>query len=184
MRKITLLIFAIYSTVLGSEFYEGENLIAPYQPEEDNWEVVTKKDSNMRSMMWRDKKLGFSNSYVVSIYQNAQENLSDFRDIQDKPGKKACKLFESIDLKSLTNQKYKSNYWRTNCETSGGYKAQMIHLVIQGKDSLYHIQRIWRGAEAVPKVETWVARISQIYVCDTRIKDNACPTEYLKVRDM
>jgi hypothetical protein len=184
MKKLVLLLAFVSSTISASQFNMGENLITPYQPEEDNWEVLKKNEPQERAMMWADKKLGFSDSYTVTVYPKRKKALSDVREIQDAPGRKACKLFESIDLPALENKNYESAFWRTKCETASGFKAQMINLLIQGEDSLYSIQRVWRGPKAIPKIDTWVARISQIYVCDTREEDKACPSGFDKVKEM
>lgn len=162
----------------------GENLITPYKPDENNWEILKKDKPEQRSMMWADKKLGFSNSYTVTVYPKGRKAPNLVREIQDAPGLKACTLFESINLPSLNNMNYSSEFWRTNCETKTGFKAQMISLLIQGEDSLYSVQRVWRGSDAVPDVDLWVERMSQIFVCDTRVENRPCPSEYAKVKDM
>jgi hypothetical protein len=180
---LTFLVF-ICATAHASQFYKGENLITPYQPNEENWDVLKKNEPKERGMMWLDKKLGFSDSYTVTIYPKRRELLKSVRETQDNPGRKACESFESIDLTALDNKNYGSTFWRTKCETSSGFKAQMINLLIQGEDSLYSVQRVWRGPKAVPEIETWVSRMSQIYVCDTRDEDKVCPSGFEKVKDM
>jgi len=113
MNKLVLLLIFLSSMTSASQFNKGENLITPYQPSEDNWEVLKKNKPQERAMMWADKKLGFSDSYTITVYPNSKTSLKHVRKIQDAPGRKACKLFESIDLPALKNKNYESIFWRT-----------------------------------------------------------------------
>jgi hypothetical protein len=183
MKRLIVFLAFSCTTILASQFYEGENLITPFQFDESNWELIKKEDTEKRSMMWADKELLFNDSYVVTTYPKRRESLAAIREIEDAPGKKACKSFNSIELPEINNKNYASIFWRTECETSSGFKAQIINLYIQGDDSLYSVQRIWRGPRAKPDADVWVSRMSKVYICDTRSKNKTCPSGFNKIKE-
>jgi hypothetical protein len=176
MKKPLIFLVFICATAHASQFYKGENLITPYQPNEENWDVLKKNEPKERGMMWLDKKLGFSDSYTVTIYpkrrellKSVRELLKSVRETQDNPGRKACESFESIDLTALDNKNYGSTFWRTKCETSSGFKAQMINLLIQGEDSLYSVQRVWRGVILETKIKSALQVSKKLKICSQPI---------------
>lgn len=177
------MIICFFTIVSANEFYEGENLITPYELDETEWEVLKKEEGSFRSVMWRSKESGMADSYVVNVQGGNQSKLKRVRKIQDDPGKKSCKSFESIDLEPIKNNSYKSIMWRTVCQKADGFKAQMLHLVIKGKDSIYHLQKIWLGEVADSEIEEWIATFRDVYVCDTRQDEKQCPTGYQKVEN-
>ncbi|WP_346840049.1 hypothetical protein [Microbulbifer sp. SAOS-129_SWC] len=183
-RLIALLFSLLPGLLIADDWRQGENLVTPYKPAENQWELLRKDTPDERGMMWRSKQYGFNDSYVVTVYPGLTKSLISMRTLNDAPGKKSCtKRFKSIDLQPIANRNYPSLFWRTECETGQGFKAQMINLLIQGKDSFYHIRKVWRGDEVKPDVSTWVSRLAGIYVCDTRDETKACPTDYKKVND-
>lgn len=174
-----LLMVSFYAT--SDNFHKGENLITPYELDEDKWEVLKRVKGSFKSMMWRSKAKGMADTYIVNIQGGNNSSLTEVKRIQDAPGEKACENFESIELAMLPNQYYDSTVWRTICTNGPNFKAQILHAAIKGKDSIYHVQKIWRGEVADNEMKKWVSAFNKIYVCDTRDKNKACPKDYEKV---
>ncbi len=180
---ILILLIGIFTNVYSSEFYEGENLIVPYELSSEKWEILTKKEGKFRSMLWRSKESGMRDAYAVNIRYGSNKKPSKMRKEQDKPGKKACKSFESIELDPIDNQNYKSLLWRTVCLKEDNSKAQILNLAIKGKDSTYHLLKIWQKNVSATELNKWVDKFRTVYVCDTRIEDKHCPSGYLKEKE-
>jgi hypothetical protein len=185
MKNIGITLLAILSIqAAADEFYKGENLITPYELDNDKWEILKKEDGPFKSMMWRSIKKGMADAYVVNIQSGNKSNLKRVRKIQDDPGRKACESFESIDLEGIPNKNYKSQLWRTVCVNGANFKAQILQLAIRGKDSMYHLQKIWRGSTSDAEIKEWIENFRRVYVCDTREKNKQCPSGYSKVKDV
>ncbi len=167
--------------VTASGFKRGENLITPHELNEDQWDVLTKTEGSFRSVMWRSKEKGVEDMYVVSVHGGSRSKLKRLRELQDSPGKKSCESFQSIDLDPIPNKNYESVMWRTVCENAGGFKAQILQLAIRGKDSVYHLQKIWRGEIAESDLSDWIVTLRKVYVCDTRKRKKACPSGFEQV---
>lgn len=185
MKHILFLALAALSlSAFSDEFYKGENLITPYEMDSDKWEVLKKVEGSFKSMMWRSKEKGMADAYVVNIQEGDKSKLKKVRKVQDAPGKKSCQSFEAIDLDLIPNKNYESIMWRTVCSNGADFKAQILQLAIKGKDSIYHIQKIWRGEVPEDEINNWVETFRKVYVCDTREKDKRCPSGYEKVKDV
>jgi hypothetical protein len=185
MKNIGIILLAALSLqVSADEFYKGENLITPYELDGSKWEVLKKEEGSLKSMMWRSKEKGMADAYVVNIQNGNKSKLKRVRKIQDDPGRKACGSFESIDLEAIPNKNYKSQMWRTVCVNGDNFKAQILQLAIKGKDSVYHLQKIWRGSTSDTEINEWIDTFKKVYVCDTRVKGKECPVGYSKVKDV
>lgn len=183
MKHILYFALVVLSfSAFSEEFYKGENLITPYEMDSDKWEVLQKVEGSFKSMMWRRKAKGMADAYVVNIQGGNNSKLKKVRKIQDAPGKKSCQSFESIDLDPIANKNYESIMWRTVCSNGDDFKAQILHLAIKGKDSIYHIQKIWRGDLPDDEMRNWVETFKKIYVCDSRDESKKCPSGYEKVK--
>lgn len=182
MRLTTLLLASIVSLpAIASDFFPGENLITPYELDADQWDVLQKNEGSARGVMWRSKAKGFDDLYVVNVYTGSSATLAEMRAAQDAPGRANCDSFESIDLDPIPSRNYDALRWRTVCTNGADFKAQILHLVIVGKDSLYHLQKIWRGETSDAEVAQWVTRFDKVLVCDTRDAGKACPDGYNRV---
>lgn len=183
MRLILLFLAAMLpAAAMSSDFVEGENLITPYKLDAGKWDVLQKNEPGLKSMMWRSKDKGMGDAYVVNIYSGSIEALGYIREVQDAPGKERCGSFQSIDLKPIPNQSYESILWRTVCSTGENFKAQILQLVIKGNDSVYHLQKIWRGDVSESEMNEWINTFTKVYLCDTRKPEKACPAGYERAK--
>ena len=188
---LSLLIIAGYKGVAvaepssnASEWYVGENLITPYSQLYSSWIPHVKPGENERSKMWQHPEKGFSDSFVVTIRNGYQVDLKEFRNIQDAPGHSSCKPFTSVILKTPRINDFDSLLWVTNCKTTNNKQASIVHMAIQGKDSFYHIQKIWKYKANGKEMKKWWDQISMTYICDTRDPKKLCPAGFKKIKDL
>lgn len=169
-------------TVLGcanvkhqSQVYTGENLITPYSGYLAGWKVYTENKPHYHSRMWQHPELGFKNAYVVSVTPREKNNLAHFRTVIDEPGIQSCDNFTSNTIRSNLQANYPVEIWQTNCIRKNTSQAKILHLLVRGKDSLYHVQKIWQGSFESTAEDDWIKRFNEIYVCDTRSQKFPCP---------
>lgn len=155
--------------------FKGENLITPYSGFLSGWRVLVENKENYHSRMWQHPVDGFNDAYVVSVSTPERKVLSQIRSIIDMPGYNSCVKFSTLTLQSTSNSSYPSELWQTHCKKKDGGEAKILHLILQGQDSFYHIQKIWQGNVVTQEIAEWQERFQQIYLCDSRIDKPACP---------
>ena len=177
-----LLQAGIFPTGLSAfEQPQGEKLIS-FIVDPEQWEMHNKDLDQSKSMVWFNKAMRkqgrpFDDFYMVNIYAQSENDLNHMRNRYDTPGQKFCGSFESTDLPDIANQNYPSLFWRTTCLKKNDPEARIIHLVIRGKNHIYHVQKGWHGKVEQAQLEEWVDRIKSIYVCDINREDAPCPTQ-------
>ena len=172
---ISISIFGCANVKHKPQLFQGENLITPYSGFLAGWKVIVENKAHYHSRMWQHPEQGFKNAYVVSVTPQESHNNQYFRNIIDKPGIESCENFVSKTIESNAVAFYAKEFWQTDCLRKDGNKAKILHLLLRGNDSLYHIQKIWQGNFKKSELDTWKNRFDQIYVCDTRIEKHTCP---------
>jgi len=178
---VSLLVILNHPSAHASDFSVGENLLTKFIPSSSEWEAFEKKGSSSYSRMWQKKDVGFGDSYAVTTFSDKAITLTEFREYQDAPGRKGCDKFETTTIKESSSVPYPSVLWITSCSNSGKVFARMVQMAIRGKDSLYHLQKIWRSDAPAELVVEWQERISSASVCDTRSVESPCPEGFEKV---
>jgi len=168
--------------VVAGEPYNGENLITPYEQDNSKWTLIRQAGKDFKSVLWRSKLKGMADAYIINIQDSNISSLKHTRETQDEPGRRNCASFQSIDLEAPQNKKHESVMWRTTCTKEKDFKAQILHLAIKGKDSIYHLQKIWVGKTPDKKLQKWTNMFKEVYVCDTRTKEKQCPSDYEKIK--
>jgi len=156
--------------------FEGENLITPYSGFLAGWHMSVENKENYHTRMWQHPIHGFKDAYVISVTLPIKKKLAYFREVIDQPGYDACSAFSTLTLYSSTNNPYPSEIWQTSCEKKNGSEAKILHLILQGNDSFYHIQKIWQGDIETKEINDWQKRFKQIYLCDSRSAIAICPS--------
>ena len=157
------------------QVFSGENLITPYSGFLAGWQVHVENKPHYHSRMWQHPELGFKDAYVVSVTPREQNALSHFRAVIDQPGIQSCENFTSSTIDSKHPADYPAEFWQTNCLRKDTSEAIILHLLLRGNDSLYHVQKIWQGTFASAELDAWISRFQQIYICDTRSQKSPCP---------
>ena len=93
----------------------------------------------------------------------------------DAPGVESCQEFASKSMLHPNIHKYQYLFWETECRMQGKVVAKVIHLMIQGNDSFYQIQKAWRAGFTQQEVAMWRTRFEDTFVCDNRINNTQCP---------
>lgn len=113
----------------------------------------------------------------MTIYKSPEDEVEAFRQYREAPSKKQCSEVKYEDLE-YSHKGYPAVFWYTNCTLKDNRILKMINLAIKGKDSFYHLQKIWKYDVEEPVIAEWKNRIGQAYVCDTRTEENSCPEGY------
>ncbi|MFA3793016.1 hypothetical protein AB6T38_18055 [Aliiglaciecola sp. SL4] len=179
MRVIFAVIFSYLLSACASQNtpYQGENLVIPSIQVLKSWQLFQKQDDTYRSNMWQKKGQRWADTFAVSIYAQHQENLQQKRTELDAPGKSHCQAFQSIDMQHPKIQNVAYEYWQTRCEMNGKVVARMIHLMMQGQESFYHIQKVWAFDAQEPQFLYWKEQIDDTFLCNLGASNHTCPME-------
>ena len=181
-RQIPFVLLIVFPALaLSSEWFEGENILTNPIPFSEDYELYSKEEPGWVSRLWKNKE-NDGDTYVVNIVEGRAPNLAKFRDSQDAPGKGACSSFSSVVLSDDDRNGYKSVFWETNC-IMDDVEITSLQLAIGGRDSLYHVRKLWKTPVENGVKENWRSEISQISLCDTRKKKQPCPEGFEKVDD-
>ncbi len=178
MKSATLLLPLLLLLAVPAHAQEawppGENLVAPVFSTA-GWDVLKRDEGAYTSTLWERKEAGLDDSFVVDVLDGYNEQLAAFREEQDAPGKKACKSFDSEVLEHSPTRGYPRIVWRTRCVGEKDFVSLSLQVAIQGRESFYHIQKVWRGDVPEEDVARWRKRIAAVSVCDTRDPERPCP---------
>ena len=182
VKKIALFVF-FYISLIGcanvvehkSRVYKGENLVTPYTGFLAGWHVSVKNQKDYHSSIWQHPTEGLNDAYIVSVTLPTQNEIAYYRKIIDQPGYNSCVKFTSTTLTSGLNKKYPSETWQTSCMKTNGSEAKILHFILKGHDSFYHIQKIWQDNFVAQEIENWQNRFQEIYLCDSRKESTLCP---------
>ena len=157
------------------EHFNGENLLVPFVKDLKNWQLFQTEELGVRSNMWQKQGERWTDTYAVSIYAGMQADLAAKRMEMDAPGIESCQVFSSTPQLHPQIQTYDYLFWETECTVDGKVVAKVIHLMIQGTDSFYQIQKAWRLGFNQQDVAAWRTRFLDTFVCDNRNANTLCP---------
>ena len=175
VSALILLLAGCASPAFNSDMYQGEHLITPYYADVEDWEVSEQQVNNFSSRIWQQPGKGMADAYSVSVFYDQVSVTSQRRNLLDAPGLKACDTFTSTTLSFPLDLPYPIEYWETLCANNNGTRAKLLHLIIQGKNNVYHIQKSWQGDIPANLVQQWKTKFETIFVCDTRTNAVECP---------
>ncbi|GAA0855928.1 hypothetical protein [Aliiglaciecola litoralis] len=156
--------------------YQGEHLVIPFVDALQQWQLFQKADDSFRSNMWQKPGERWADTYAVSIYYKQFHNLELKRQEMDAPGKQHCQTFESNVLAHPKQGEMQSLFWRTQCKLENKVVAEMLHLMIQGQESYYQIQKIWKFDVDDSEFTLWQARFEDTFVCHQGPQESTCPS--------
>lgn len=174
-RFYVLLAISILAAFPALGWHRGENLLTTFVPSANEWIAYEMTEGNFESGLWKKKGAEDTDWYSVSLIRKHKQEVAAFRAIQDAPGRESCDRFESQTLDETLTNGYPRLMWRTLCEDDEGYTASILHVAIQGRDSFYHVQRIWRSEVPDGDLAEWQALLQSTDLCDTRRKKQKCP---------
>lgn len=180
-RLVLVAVLLAATPAPGTAWTRGENLLTTFIPSEEEWVAYVKSEGNLKSNFWRRKGAEQDDSYAVSVIHKFKQDLSGFRQTQDAPGQEHCDRFVSETLDETPTNGYPRLMWQTLCESDDGFTASLLQVAIQGRDSFYHIQKIWRVGVSDAEVTSWRELLQAVSVCDTRRKEQPCPEGFRRV---
>lgn len=155
--------------------YQGEHLVIPFIEELKKWQLFQKDDDTFRSNMWQKPGERWADTYAVSIYYKKNINLATERAKMDLPGQQGCQGFSSSTLNHPKQTDMDSLFWQTRCEINGVVVARLLHLMIQGDESYYQIQKVWKTDVSDAEFSAWVQRFQNTYICHQGAEQSTCP---------
>lgn len=176
---VALLLAVMLSGCAGrnSQGYRGENLILPKLAMLKDWQQFDKQQAGFRSTMWQKPGEMWVDSYAVTIAMLDTQSLQLKRAHIDQPGIGRCDVFVSERLEHPRTAHYSGLYWQTTCLINGRITTRMMHLMIQGKERFYHIQKAWGKGAGVEDMQSWKRHFQGTYLCDSSIGKNQCPID-------
>ncbi|UUO22224.1 hypothetical protein FGD67_02670 [Colwellia sp. M166] len=154
---------------------KGENLIAPHAKLLAGWHITIENKENYHTSIWQHPTDGLKDAYMVSVTLPAQKDIRYFRQVIDQPGYSSCIKFTTLTVLSSPSSVYPSEIWQTHCQKKNGNEAKILHLMLQGQDSFYHIQKIWQDSFNAQEIIAWQNRFKGMYLCDSRVATSTCP---------
>ena len=175
IASLVMLLSACASPPPDTDLFKGENLITPFTEELMTWQMYSQNQGGFRTRMWQKPDRGYADSYAVSVTYRDDSSTLDKRKAVDQPGVDGCASFESKTLVFPAHSGYQVEYWETLCQNGEAFKAKILHLMIRGNDSFYHLQKSWQNDFTAQDVQDWKTRFESVYICDTRLPEAPCP---------
>ena len=183
MRTVLIAwVLLMADTALSGESFEGENLLIE-PPDSETYETYVKNEPGWASTMWVDVETKGGDTITVYILSKYRDDLTGFRQSQDQPGQDSCDRFDSRSLDDTDRNGYKSVFWATECQL-GDTAIKSIQLAIQGRDSFYHVRKLWKREVSESEYAEWNQKLAATSLCDARRKKkHPCPDGFEKVED-
>lgn len=156
----------------------GENIIIPFDESIADWQEFTLDDGRYQFTLWQSPQQGFADSYSLSVgYDEVKTSteMTEFRELMDAAGKSQCDNYSSKEIDYENSTSYPALFWLFDCQNIDGSKAKILHLIIQGNDNFYHLQKNWQYDFSESKVIKWQAQLAGTYVCNTQDDPPTCP---------
>jgi len=114
---------------------------------------------------------------TVNIYFNQKTRPADYRANMEKLWAGACPGGTSASVSEDKTNGYAAMLWRQSCPLNKqtGKPEMTWFKVVAGNDSFYVVQKAFKFEPAPEKLAEWIAFLNKVSVCDTRLKDRACP---------
>jgi hypothetical protein len=182
-KSVTLLVLLFPLLAIPpaqARWYPGENLLTSFVPSNKDWSEFERKGASSYTRLWQKKGHSFIDSYAVSVMPGLEEKLSTDREATDAADKEGCEAFESTVLDESRTNGYPRLMWRTRCVKKTG-AVTILQVTIQGRDSFYHVQKLWGLEVSEQEMALWQERLSSTSVCDTRDQARPCPEGFERV---
>ena len=180
---IALLALSGCASTQNDGLFTGENLMQPMPLPEEAWVAYQKQQNGIYQRLW-SKNDNRDQLKTDVFYQTPNRGVEQEKLVDDKVGHDKCASFESSDAEVIHQNSYPSLTWLSICQTVNGVEIAVLHKAISGRDSFYHLRRIWKQTPSKEQMATWQAYFSTIQLCDTRSRgDNRCPDGYRQVQE-
>jgi hypothetical protein len=152
--------------------YEGENLLQPLTFPELEWKTATGDKDHAHIIEWSAEGKNYFDTIVY--FGDKASDVERYKAIDEKAGRERCHSFASETISSGPENGYPSIVWLVKCDWEDGKRSVILHKIIRGRDSFYHLERIWRQDATDESIAMWEKYMTSVVVCDTRNSEGAC----------
>ena len=114
---------------------------------------------------------------TVQIFLGLKSQPAAFRANMEKLWAGACSGGTSTSVSEDKTNGYAAMLWRQSCPLNKqtGKPEMTWFKAVAGNDSFYVVQKAFKFEPTPEKLNEWIAFLNKVSVCDTRLKDRACP---------
>lgn len=140
----------------------------------------TKKDTMLMSEMVPQNETvnNWSEMVTTQVFLGLKAvTPEDFQARMQKTWASACKGAQFASVTKGEENGYPFAIWIQACplNQATGKAENTWFKAIQGNDSFYVVQKAFKFSPTAEQVTQWMQYFKTIKVCDTRLKDRACP---------
>jgi len=115
---------------------------------------------------------------TVQVFRGLNAPLDQFMNNIESSWIGACKGADGAQpIARAIENGYPTLVWLLSCPLNPGTGRPELtwFKAIQGNDSFYVVQKAFRFMPAKDQIAKWVGYLKAVRVCDSRLKDRACP---------
>lgn len=166
----------------GSAFaaLENENLL---QPLPVGFKIATQEHNShaaLTEMVPSAESVdNWTQMVTTQIYFGANgPSFEAYKSGMEQRWQTACDTTDSVPVTSGKENGYDFQIWMQACRHTDATHAPEItwFKMIKGNDSTYVLQVAFHAEPQKEQVIKWMKYLKQVTVCDSRLKDRACPT--------
>jgi hypothetical protein len=163
----------------ASAALEGENLL---QPLPAGFKVATQEHNShaaLTEMVPSAENVdNWSQMVTTQIYFGASgPSFEAYKSGMEQRWQTACDTTDSVPVTAGKENGYDFQIWMQACRHADATHAPEItwFKMIKGNDSTYVLQVAFHAEPQKEQVIAWMKYLKQVTVCDSRLKDRACP---------
>ena len=177
LRRLTFCLLVL--TFSPAFAFEGENLLVA-MPDGYKVDFQQKKGSaRITEMVPANETVqGWTEMVTVQVFGGMKGVTPDqFRDRMVKLWTGSCADAVAGPPTRAVENGYPIAFWMMNCPLNKqtGKPETTWFKAIQGRDSFYVVQKAFKFDPAQEQIVQWTLYLKKVGVCDTRIKERACP---------
>jgi hypothetical protein len=160
--------------------FEGENLLAAMP---QGYKVGFQQKSGAKQITEMvpsgETVEGWTEMVTVQVFSGLKGVTPDqFRDRMVKLWSASCADAIAGPPTHAVENGYPIAFWMMTCplNTQSGKPETTWFKAIQGHDSFYVVQKAFKFDPSQDQIVQWTLYLKKIAVCDTRVKERACPS--------
>ncbi|HET9619578.1 MAG TPA: hypothetical protein VFW22_14180 [Pseudolabrys sp.] len=158
--------------------FEGENLLAALP---DGYKVgfqQKKGSAQITEMVPAGETVeAWTEMVTVQVFNGLKVTPDQFRDRMVKLWSGSCANSVAGPPTQATENGYPIAFWMMSCPLNkdSGKPEITWFKAIQGQDSFYVVQKAFKFDPSQGQIVQWTLYLKKVAVCDTRVKERACP---------
>jgi len=174
-----LLTFCLLALASSPAFaFEGENLLAElppgykidFQQKKNNIQITEMVPAHETVHDWTEM-------LTVQVFNGMKGTPDQFRVRMEKLWSGSCAKALTRPIAAAVEKGYPIAVWMMFCPNNKetGKPESTWFKAIQGKDSFYVVQKAFKFDPSSEQVVKWTLYLKKVAVCDTRVRERACP---------